>query len=226
MRARWLFSRAASTRRCARCVRSGATRSSSSAARARRSSTSTATATSTTSARGARWSPATRSPDVLAAIARAAADGTSFGAPTEGEVELAEEVARRMARREMLRMTSSGTEAAMTAIRVARAAHRPRARRQVRRRLPRALRRPARRRPGRGSRRRGSPPAPASRPRTAAATVVRAVERPGGAPLAARTRGSRRRSSPSRCRRTWGSCRPRRASSSSLAPARPSAARC
>jgi glutamate-1-semialdehyde 2,1-aminomutase len=61
-------------------------------------------------------------PDVLAAISRAAARGTSFGAPTSGEVELASEVARRMESVEMLRMTSSGTEASMTAIRLARAA--------------------------------------------------------------------------------------------------------
>jgi glutamate-1-semialdehyde 2,1-aminomutase len=60
-------------------------------------------------------------PDVLAAVRAAAAAGTSFGAPTEGEVELAEEVARRMPGVEMVRMTSSGTEAAMTAIRLARA---------------------------------------------------------------------------------------------------------
>jgi glutamate-1-semialdehyde 2,1-aminomutase len=60
-------------------------------------------------------------PAVLAAIAAAAAAGTSFGAPTEGEVELAEEVARRIPVAQMLRMTSSGTEAAMTAIRIARA---------------------------------------------------------------------------------------------------------
>jgi glutamate-1-semialdehyde 2,1-aminomutase len=58
---------------------------------------------------------------VLAAIGAAAERGTSYGAPTAAEVELAEEVARRMPRVEMLRMTSSGTEAAMTALRVARA---------------------------------------------------------------------------------------------------------
>jgi glutamate-1-semialdehyde 2,1-aminomutase len=61
-------------------------------------------------------------PHVLAAIADAAARGTSFGAPTPGEVDLASEVVRRMDGVEMLRMTSSGTEAAMTAIRIARAA--------------------------------------------------------------------------------------------------------
>ncbi len=61
-------------------------------------------------------------PHVLDAITEAAAKGTSFGAPTAGEVELAVEVTRRMDGVEMLRMTSSGTEAAMTAIRLARAA--------------------------------------------------------------------------------------------------------
>jgi glutamate-1-semialdehyde 2,1-aminomutase len=61
-------------------------------------------------------------PHVLAAVDDAAAHGTSFGAPTQGEVELASEVVRRMDGVEMLRMTSSGTEAAMTAIRIARAA--------------------------------------------------------------------------------------------------------
>ncbi|MGH2851872.1 MAG: aminotransferase class III-fold pyridoxal phosphate-dependent enzyme, partial [Solirubrobacteraceae bacterium] len=59
--------------------------------------------------------------EVLAAVEAAAAAGSSFGAPTEGEVELAEEVARRIPGVEMLRITSSGTEAAMTAIRLARA---------------------------------------------------------------------------------------------------------
>jgi glutamate-1-semialdehyde 2,1-aminomutase len=61
-------------------------------------------------------------PHVLAAIADAAARGTSFGAPTAAEVELAEEVTRRMESVEMLRLSSSGTEAAMTAVRIARAA--------------------------------------------------------------------------------------------------------
>jgi glutamate-1-semialdehyde 2,1-aminomutase len=61
-------------------------------------------------------------PRVLAAISDAAGRGTSFGAPTPGEVRLAEEVVQRMAGVEMLRLTSSGTEAAMTAIRLARAA--------------------------------------------------------------------------------------------------------
>jgi glutamate-1-semialdehyde 2,1-aminomutase len=61
-------------------------------------------------------------PEILAAVAEAAARGTTFGAPTAGEVELAEEVSRRIPSVEMLRMTSSGTEASMSAIRLARAA--------------------------------------------------------------------------------------------------------
>jgi glutamate-1-semialdehyde 2,1-aminomutase len=61
-------------------------------------------------------------PEVLAAVCAAAERGTSFGAPTVGETELAEEVARRMPAVDMLRMTSSGTEATMTALRIARAA--------------------------------------------------------------------------------------------------------
>jgi glutamate-1-semialdehyde 2,1-aminomutase len=60
-------------------------------------------------------------PEVVAAVAEAAARGTSFGAATAAEVELAEEVAARVPSVEMLRMTSSGTEAAMSAVRLARA---------------------------------------------------------------------------------------------------------
>jgi glutamate-1-semialdehyde 2,1-aminomutase len=59
---------------------------------------------------------------VLDAVASAAVKGTSFGAPTPAEVELAVEVTRRIEGVEMLRMTSSGTEATMTAVRLARAA--------------------------------------------------------------------------------------------------------
>jgi glutamate-1-semialdehyde 2,1-aminomutase len=61
-------------------------------------------------------------PMVLDAVNDAARRGTSFGAPTAGEVDLAEEIARRMDSVDMLRMTSSGTEATMTALRLARAA--------------------------------------------------------------------------------------------------------
>jgi glutamate-1-semialdehyde 2,1-aminomutase len=61
-------------------------------------------------------------PRVVEAVQAATARGTSFGAPTEGEVELAEEVARRVPAVAMLRMVSSGTEATMSAARLARAA--------------------------------------------------------------------------------------------------------
>jgi glutamate-1-semialdehyde 2,1-aminomutase len=61
-------------------------------------------------------------PEVVEAVQEAAALGTSFGAPTPGEVALAEEVAARMPAVDMLRMTSSGTEATMSALRLARAA--------------------------------------------------------------------------------------------------------
>ena len=58
-------------------------------------------------------------PDVVAAVRAAAADGTSFGAPTEREVELAEEIVRRTGV-DQVRLVNSGTEATMTAIRLAR----------------------------------------------------------------------------------------------------------
>ena len=61
-------------------------------------------------------------PDVLEAVAAAAARGTSFGAPTAGEIDIAAEIARRVESVDMVRMTSSGTEATMTALRLARAA--------------------------------------------------------------------------------------------------------
>jgi glutamate-1-semialdehyde 2,1-aminomutase len=59
---------------------------------------------------------------VVAAVTAAAGAGTSFGAPTEAEVELAAEVVARVPSAEMARMTSSGTEASMSAVRLARAA--------------------------------------------------------------------------------------------------------
>jgi glutamate-1-semialdehyde 2,1-aminomutase len=61
-------------------------------------------------------------PAIVDAITDAAQHGTSFGAPTAGEVDLAEEISRRVPSVEMVRMTSSGTEATMSAIRLARAA--------------------------------------------------------------------------------------------------------
>ena len=60
-------------------------------------------------------------PAVVEAVQRAAADGTSFGAPTEREVHLAELVVAAVPSIELLRLVSSGTEAVMSAVRVARA---------------------------------------------------------------------------------------------------------
>ena len=60
-------------------------------------------------------------PHVVAAVREALAGGTSYGAPTPGEVELAAEVVDRVPGAAMVRMTSSGTEAAMSAVRLARA---------------------------------------------------------------------------------------------------------
>jgi glutamate-1-semialdehyde 2,1-aminomutase len=61
-------------------------------------------------------------PKVVEAVQRAAADGTSYGAPTVREVELAEAIAERVGSVEKVRLVSSGTEAAMTAVRLARGA--------------------------------------------------------------------------------------------------------
>jgi glutamate-1-semialdehyde 2,1-aminomutase len=60
--------------------------------------------------------------EIVTAAAAAAARGTSFGAPTEGEVALAELVTRAVPSVESMRLVSSGTEAAMSAVRLARAA--------------------------------------------------------------------------------------------------------
>ncbi|MBU1149909.1 MAG: glutamate-1-semialdehyde 2,1-aminomutase [Proteobacteria bacterium] len=59
-------------------------------------------------------------PDVVAAIREAAGRGTSYGAPTEIEIEMARRIVDAFPSVEMVRMVSSGTEAAMTAIRLAR----------------------------------------------------------------------------------------------------------
>ncbi|MGZ3674395.1 MAG: glutamate-1-semialdehyde 2,1-aminomutase [Ktedonobacterales bacterium] len=60
-------------------------------------------------------------PRVVEAVQRAAARGTSFGAPTEAEVRLAELVIEAMPSIELVRFVNSGTEATMSALRVARA---------------------------------------------------------------------------------------------------------
>jgi glutamate-1-semialdehyde 2,1-aminomutase len=60
-------------------------------------------------------------PETVAAVTEAAHDGTSFGAPTEREIELAAEIVDAVPSVEMVRLVSSGTEAAMSALRLARA---------------------------------------------------------------------------------------------------------
>ncbi len=70
------------------------------------------------------WGPAILGhahPRVIEAIRKAAMDGTSFGAPTELEVKMAELICRLVPSVEMVRMVNSGTEATMSAIRLARA---------------------------------------------------------------------------------------------------------
>src|SRR5215471_11495676 len=61
-----------------------------------------------------------RHPEILAALERALTIGTSFGAPTEQEIELAAAICDAMPSVEMVRLVNSGTEATMSAIRVAR----------------------------------------------------------------------------------------------------------
>ena len=60
-------------------------------------------------------------PAVVEAVQRAAADGTSFGAPVEQEVELAEMICAALPSVDLVRLVNSGTEACMTALRLARA---------------------------------------------------------------------------------------------------------
>lgn len=69
------------------------------------------------------WGPAIvghAHPEVIEAVREAVLGGLSFGAPTEGEIVIAEEIAKIMPSVEQLRLVSSGTEATMTAIRLAR----------------------------------------------------------------------------------------------------------
>ena len=71
------------------------------------------------------WGPAIvghAHPTVVKAVQEAAARGLSFGAPTEGEVEMAEEICRLVPSIEQVRLVSSGTEATMSALRLARGA--------------------------------------------------------------------------------------------------------
>ncbi len=71
------------------------------------------------------WGPAIvghAHPDVVKAVQDAAARGLSFGAPTEGEIDMAEQICTLVPSIEQVRLVSSGTEAAMSALRLARGA--------------------------------------------------------------------------------------------------------
>ncbi|MYM40351.1 glutamate-1-semialdehyde 2,1-aminomutase [Duganella qianjiadongensis] len=71
------------------------------------------------------WGPAIvghAHPVVIKAVQEAATRGLSFGAPTEGEILMAEEICRLMPSIEQVRLVSSGTEATMSALRLARGA--------------------------------------------------------------------------------------------------------
>lgn len=71
------------------------------------------------------WGPAIvghAHPEVVAAVQEAAARGLSYGAPTEGEIQLAEKITELLPSIEKVRLVSSGTEATMSAIRLARGA--------------------------------------------------------------------------------------------------------
>ena len=71
------------------------------------------------------WGPAIvghAHPKVVQAVQEAAARGLSFGAPTEGEIEMAEEICKLVPSIEQVRLVSSGTEATMSALRLARGA--------------------------------------------------------------------------------------------------------
>src|SRR4051794_10644250 len=59
---------------------------------------------------------------VVAALSKAIGRGSSFGAPTEGEIDLADEIAGALPGVDMVRFVNSGTEAVMSAVRLARAA--------------------------------------------------------------------------------------------------------
>src|SRR5439155_726841 len=165
---------------------------------------------------------------VVEAVTAAAAGGTSYGAPTRQEVELAEAIATAYPSMELVRLVSSGTEAAMSAIRVARGAAGPglprraaRGHRAARgapdlRRGDHGLPRRLRRRPG-ALRRAPRPHVPGQdhRRRTARGRLRRAARRdgprgaarrrvPGGHAVGQPARGGGRARHPARARGPQG----------------------
>ena len=129
-------------------------------------------------------------PETVEAVREAALDGTTFGAPTEREVELAAEIVDAVPSVEQVRLVSSGTEAAMSALRLARGFTRRDRVHQVRGRLPRPRRSVPRRAPAPGLATLGIPavarrpvgrrsPTRSSCPTTTSTRVAAAVERHG-----------------------------------------------
>ena len=118
-------------------------------------------------------------PPVVAAVAAAAALGTSFGASTPGELELARVLCAAVPGLEMVRLVNSGTEACMSALRLARGATGRLPGDQVRRLLPR----PCRLLPG-GRGQRGPHPGHSRQSRGAGGDCrfdrIAALQRPGG----------------------------------------------
>ena len=112
-----------------------------------------------------------RPPAVIEALAEVLGRGTSFGAPTDIEVELAALIAEVVPSVEKVRMVNSGTEACMDRGPPGPRVHRARRGPEVQRLLPRPLRQPAGRRRQRGRHLRGSPAAPESRPGIARLTA-------------------------------------------------------
>src|ERR1700709_193687 len=161
-------------------------------------------------------------PAVVSAVIEAAKRGTSYGAATAIEVQLAEAVVDRFPSVEMVRMTSSGTEAAMSAVRLARAI----TGREVVVKFAGAYHGHSDgllAEGGSGMATLSVPGSPGVPPAMAALTLAvpwneRAAGEAAGAAAGGRwPSGRSRRSWPSRWRRTWASSRPRRASSSSSA---------
>ena len=164
-------------------------------------------------------------PAVIEAVTRPPRSARRFGAPTAGEVELAELVSQRMPGVDMLRMTSSGTEASMSAIRLARAA----TGRETLLKFAGAyhghvdgLLAEA----GSGLATQGIPASPGVPEAATARHGHRAVERPRRRPHRAARARVRRAPRRALSRRTWASSRPSPASSSCCASSPPSTARC
>ena len=154
-------------------------------------------------------------PRVIEAAQQALASGTSFGAPTELEVRMAELICSIVPSIEMVRMVNSGTEATMSAVRLARAFTRREQDHQVRGVLPR----PRRLVPDQGRIRRNDPERPGQPGRSCGrrgGNADRGLQRSrlGENALRSRTSGTRSpRSSSSRSSGTWDASRRSRDSS-------------